>query len=322
MALLLIYFLLAIGISFMCSILEAVLFSVTPAFIESYLKTNPKSGKTLQFLKTNIDNAIGAILIVNLFANTLGASGVGVQATKIFGEAWQGAVAFGMTLSVLYIAEILPKTIGALYWKQLILPACYITFTLYWISFPLVYISHFITRLFTKDSPKQMSRDEVLAVMELGQKSGSINELEASILTHLITQKQLKTKDIMTPKAKIFALSEDMSVKEALKAMNGYSRIPLYDSHNGISRMVYAKHIFKAKIEGKKKLMLKDIAREIPQVKGELPLLPLLKRFIHKKEHLFAVLNEQELIGIVSLDDVSHAILNVGDTNKKESQIQ
>ncbi|WP_334096096.1 CNNM domain-containing protein, partial [Helicobacter typhlonius] len=84
MGLLITYFLFAICISFVCSVLEAVLFSVTPPFMESYPKIHPKGGRILRYLKANIDNAIGAILIVNLFANTVGAAGVGAQAVKIF----------------------------------------------------------------------------------------------------------------------------------------------------------------------------------------------------------------------------------------------
>lgn len=325
MGLLIAYFLLSISISFVCSILEAVLFSVTPPFVESYPKLHPRSGKILQYLKANIDNAIGAILIVNLFANTVGAAGVGAQAVKIFGEAWQGVVAFVMTISILYISEIVPKTIGATYWKTLILPSCYIILALYWIVFPLVYVSRIITRLFKNNATNQMSRDEVLAVMELGEKSGSINELEGDILEHLIEQKTLSVKDIMTQKKQIFALDEEMSVKEAIKATkeHKYSRIPLYaGAKNNICSLVYRKHILQAMLDKKKKKPLKHFAKEITRVNENMNLLDLLEQFISKKEHLFAVIDTREnLVGIVSLDDVISATLSVGDTQADLTQI-
>ena len=320
MGLLIAYFLLAISISFVCSVLEAVLFSVTPPFIESYPKIHPKSGKILQYLKTNIDNAIGAILIVNLFANTVGAAGVGVQAVEIFGESWQGVVAFVMTMSILYISEIVPKTIGATYWKSLILPACYVILTLYWITFPLVYISRVITRLLKNNHTNQMSRDEILAVMELGEKSGSINELEGDILEHLIEQKSLKVKDIMTPKEQIFALDKQMSIKESIKATkeHKYSRIPLYAAiPSNICSVVYRKNILQAMLNGKKKKMLKDFAKDITKIEENVSLLDLLEQFINKKEHLFAVVDKRNnLVGIVSLDDVIMATLSVGTLKK------
>ncbi|STQ86673.1 DUF21 domain-containing protein [Helicobacter muridarum] len=315
MGLLIIYFLIAIIISFICSILEAVLYSITPTFIESYLKTRPKSGKILLFLKVNLDSALGAILIINLFANTVGAAGVGAEATEIFGETWQGAIAIGMTLSILYISEILPKTIGATYWKQLVLPASYIIFIFYWIVFPLVYISRIITRIFKDNKTNQMSRDEVLAIMELGEKSGSINELEGDILEHLIAQKSLSTKDIMTKKSNIFALDEEMSIKDSIKALKEekYSRIPIYNNiPSNICSMVYRKDILQSHLKGKKKKALKSIARNITKVQENLGLLDLLDLFINKKEHLFVVLDDRNnIVGIVSLDDVIDAILNV-----------
>ncbi len=326
MGLLITYFLFAICISFVCSVLEAVLFSVTPPFMESYPKIHPKGGRILRYLKANIDNAIGAILIVNLFANTVGAAGVGAQAVKIFGETWQGVVAFVMTISILYISEIVPKTIGATYWKSLILPASYAIMVLYMITLPLVYVSRIITHLFRNNATNQMSRDEVLAVMELGEKSGSINELEGDILESLIGQKSLSVQDIMTPKERIFALNEEMSIKEANKAIRDhkYSRIPLYRGAEGnICSLIYRKKILQAMLDKKKKKPLKHFASEVAFVDMNLTLFDLLKLFINKKEHLFVVIDKKKnLVGIVSLDDVISATLGVVYVPEQQSETQ
>ncbi|WP_051604656.1 CNNM domain-containing protein [Helicobacter rodentium] len=311
------YFLLAIVISFICSVLEAALLSVTPSFMESYAKTHSRSGKVLKYLKANIDNAIGAILVVNTFANTVGAAGVGAQAVEIFGESWQGAVALIMTLCILYLSEILPKTIGATYWKMIVSPMAYCILVLYCITFPFVYVSRIITRLFKRDNASQMSRDEVLAIMNLGEKSGSINELEGDILEHLILQKDLKTRDIMTLKEKIFALSEATSIEESLKIPDVHkcSRIPLYAEDSGeIASIVFKKSILQASLEKRGKEALKSIAKHITKVESEMGLLDLLEKFIAQKEHLFLVVDsEQNAIGVVALEDVMSATLGVGN---------
>ncbi len=326
MGLLLTCFLLTVFASFTCSILESVLFSVTPPFMESYPKLHPRSGKILQFLKANLDNAIGAILIVNLFANTIGAAGVGVLAVEVFGESWHGVVALGMTITMLYIAEIIPKTIGATYWKMLILPVCYVVLAFYWITFPLVYISRILTRIFKDNQSQQMNRDEVLAVVELGEQSGSINELESDILEHLIAQKSLSTKDIMTPKSQIFSMDEETSVKEAVKLTqeHKYSRIPLYTLlPNNITSLIYRKNILQARLNGKKKKPLKVFAKHITKVEEHLGLLDLLEKFISKKEHLFLVVDSRDnLVGIVSLDDVINAVLNVGIDEEESKKLK
>lgn len=311
------YFLLAIVISFICSVLEAALLSITPPFLESYAKSHPKSGKILKYLKANIDNAVGAILVVNTFANTVGAAGVGAQAVEIFGERWQGFVALFMTLCILYLSEILPKTIGATYWKVIVLPMSYCIFALYCITFPFVYVSRIITHLFKKKDANQMSRDEILAIMDLGEKSGSINELEGDILEHLILQKMLKVKDIMIPKGEIFALEEQMSIEESLKIPNvhKYSRIPLYvDNMDSIHSIVFKKNILHASFENRSKDTLKSIAKNITKVDSQMGLLDLLEKFISQKEHLFLVVDsEQNIVGIVAMEDVINAALGVGN---------
>ena len=197
---------------------------------------------------------------------------------------------------------------------------------LYMITFPLVYVSRIITHLFRNNATNQMSRDEVLAVMELGEKSGSINELEGDILESLIEQKSLSVQDIMTPKERIFALNEEMSIKEANKAIRDhkYSRIPLYRGAEGnICSLIYRKKILQAMLDKKKKKPLKHFASEVAFVDMNLTLFDLLKLFINKKEHLFVVIDKKKnLVGIVSLDDVISATLGVVYVPEQQSETQ
>src|SRR6056300_850263 len=141
MTLLLIYLAIAIGVSFLCSVLEAVLLSVTPAFIESQLEPKPRRGRVLKDVKDNLDKSISSILILNTFAHTMGAAGVGAQAAKVFGARWETLIAFLLTLAILYFSEIIPKTLGATFWRQLAIPSAHIIAWLIKLVYPLVWLS-------------------------------------------------------------------------------------------------------------------------------------------------------------------------------------
>lgn len=320
MTLLIIYFLLTICISAACSIFEASLLSSSATFVESSAKTS-RAGKMLKFLKSNIDNSLGAILVLNAFANIIGAAAVGAQSLIVFGEAWEALVAIIMTLSILYIAEIVPKTLAALYWKRLILPLCYILIVLYYIFFPFVYVSRAMTFFIRKDSAEKISREEILSLMELGEKSGSLEELEMDILEHLLAQRKIKAKDIMTKRENIFALQSGQNLQSALKLLDKhtFSRIPLLEADSSISRLVYKKQILHANMDFRGTLSLESIAKPLRGVSENMQVLALLKQFMLKKEHLFSVVNaSNQCVGIVSLEDALSAVLGVGVKDVKD----
>ena len=137
MTLLILYLVIAIGVSFLCSVLEAVLLSITPAFVEQMQSESPERAKTLIKVKEKLDESISSILILNTFAHTMGAAGVGSQALQVFGERWETLIAFLLTLAILYFSEIIPKTLGATFWRQLALPSAYIISWLVKIVYPL-----------------------------------------------------------------------------------------------------------------------------------------------------------------------------------------
>ena len=315
MALLIIYFSLTIGISMICSVCEAMMFSATPAFVESAAKLT-KTGKILKHLKTNIDNSIGAIVIVNTIANTVGAASVGAQFVAVFGDKLQGVIAMIMTLSVLYVGEIVPKTIGAMYWKRLILPSCYLLIMLYYVAYPFVYISRIMTFFIRKKDAQKMSRDEILALMELAEESGSLDELEMDILEHLMAQKSIKTRDIMTAKSQIFALSENESIDLALQQLKErkYSRIPLISKDSSINTLVFRQSVLAANLTNKGKDSLKSIAKNMRLVSENMQVMALLKLFVICREHLVGVVDEnKQFVGIVSLEDTINAVFGVGN---------
>ncbi len=319
MALLILYFSLTIGISMICSVCEAMMFSATPTFVESAAKLT-KTGKILKHLKANIDNSIGAIVIVNTIANTVGAASVGAQFVAVFGEAWQGIVAGIMTLSVLYVGEIVPKTIGAMYWKRLILPACYLLIVFYYLLYPFVYISRIMTFFFRKNEAQKMSRDEILALMELAEQSGSLDELEMDILERIMQQRGLKARDIMTDKNQMFALNENERIDLAVQKLETrpYSRIPLIksDSQN-IDSLIYRQSVLASNLTNKGESALKSIAKNMRLVSENMQVMALLKLFVICREHLVGVVDKnKQFVGIVSLEDAINAVLGVGNLQK------
>jgi len=233
MTLLITYLSIALIISFICSVLEAVLLSSTHSYIETLPKeTNENAIVLLKELKANIDKPISSILTFNTFAHTMGAAGVGAQAQILFGQEWQTAVAFVVTLLILYVSEIIPKTIGALYWKKLLIPSAYLISFLVTITTPFTWISSLLTNSISKNKKHQnnFSRDEIMAVVAMGEKEGSILSKESDLIENLLKLKNIKAKDIMTPRSVVFALPATTTIEDAIEddRMYIHSRIPVF----------------------------------------------------------------------------------------------
>ena len=183
--LLLVYLTIAIGVSFLCSILEAVLLSITPAYLEHLLKIRPKSGAHVQKVKTRMDESLSGILILNTFAHTMGAAGVGAQALRVFGPEMEAAVAILLTLTILYFSEIIPKTIGAVYWRALAVPAAFAIAWLTRLTYPLVWVATRLTGLLGDKNKDAVTRDEILALASLGHRHGALNGCAHAECRHL-----------------------------------------------------------------------------------------------------------------------------------------
>ncbi|MFA6759480.1 MAG: CNNM domain-containing protein [Sulfuricurvum sp.] len=318
MTLLLVYLFLALAVSFLCSILEAVLLSSTNSYIESLTKTHSDDVVAkLKKLKSDIDVPISSILTLNTFAHTMGAAGVGAQAQIIFGNELQSIIAFVVTLLILYVSEIIPKTIGALYWKQLLVPVSHIMSFVILISTPFNVVSKFLTDLITKDKKqsKNFSRDEIMAVVAMGEREGSILSKEGDLIENLLKLKNIKTKDIMTPRSVVFALPASFSVGEAIEDERMYihSRIPIYgEDLDSIVGIVFNQQILEASNEDEDSKSLESISHEALMVSENLPVQALLDMFIKKKTHLFIVHDSYgQTSGVVSLEDAIETLLGV-----------
>lgn len=318
MTLLLTYLSIALFISFICSVLEAVLLSSTMSYIEILSKNgNSKTVKLLKELKSNIDKPIASILILNTFAHTMGAAGVGAQAQVLFGDEWQTAIAFILTLLILYFSEIIPKTIGAIYWKKLLTPSAYLISFMIKVTYPLVWFSGFMTNYISKGKKDEInfSREEIMAVVALGEKEGSIHSKESVLIKNLFKLKNIKIKEIMTPRSVVFALNADIQVKDAIEddKMYIHSRIPIYnESIDDIIGMVFNQTILEESVEERDDTLLKDITVPVHKISENVPVSLLIDLFVKRKTHLFIVHdNYGQTTGVVTLEDAIETLLGV-----------
>ncbi|MFA6788968.1 MAG: hemolysin family protein [Arcobacteraceae bacterium] len=318
MTLLLTYLSIALLVSFICSVLEAVLLSSTTSYIETLSKNgDSKTVKLIKDLKSNIDKPISSILILNTFAHTMGAAGVGAQAQLLFGDEWQTAIAFILTLLILYVSEIIPKTIGAIYWKNLLIPAAYLISFMIKVTYPLVWFSGFITNYISQGKKDEInfSREEIMAVVTMGEKEGSIHSKESVLIENLFKLKNIKIKEIMTPRSVVFALNADIQVKDAIEddKMYIHSRIPIYnESIDDIIGMVFNQTILEESVEERDDTLLKDITVPVHKISENVPVSLLIDLFVKRKTHLFIVHdNYGQTTGVVTLEDAIETLLGV-----------
>ncbi|WNC70139.1 CNNM domain-containing protein [Thalassotalea nanhaiensis] len=328
MTLLIVYLCIAIGVSFICSVLEAVLLSITPSFIARTNKVKSRGGQVLTKVKLNLDQSISSILILNTFAHTMGAAGVGAQAIRVFGEKWETLIAFLLTLAILYLSEIIPKTIGATFWRQLAIPSAYAIAFLVKVVFPLVWLSTRLTKLFSSKTNNETSREEVLAVASLSFKDGAIASQENQLVENILKLRDADTEDILTPRSVVHALNENTTVIEALdleKTAN-FTRIPVYkDSIDNITGMIIKGQLYENERKGKGNLTLKDIANPLYRISERFPVLNLLDVFIKRQEHMFLVEDHfGQTAGIVTLEDAIETILGreIVDESDKDADMQ
>ena len=316
MEILILLFVAVIGTSFLCSVLESVLLSTNASYISVLEKNNPVAGKLLKKLKTDIDKSIASILILNTIANTLGATAIGVQAQNVFARnsTLVMVVSIILTFMILFFAEIIPKTIGAVYWKQLAFHAPRIINFFIFITYPIIIITQFVTRKIGKESSDAISREELIHSTLLSEEEGIIGDLESLIIENTLTQNNIKIKDILTPRSVVYAIEKNTLIKDIVedKRTFKFSRVPVYEGNiDNIVGIVLTKKIFKqALTEGEKNL--EDIMKPVFSLHENIHVAKALNMFIQKKEHMFIVhdsYNQTE--GIVSLEDCIETLLGL-----------
>lgn len=317
--LLLIYVLLALVFSFLCSVAESVLLSITPSYIEGQKETHPKRFALLKRLrKENLDQSLAAILTLNTIAHTVGAIGSGAKATAVFGSAWFGVFSAVMTLMILFLSEIVPKTLGAVYWVKLVRPVAWFVDVLIKGLYPVVWISEKLTKMISLGKDVHIfSRDEFIAMAEVGVETGHIQHTESGFIRNILTFGSLRLDDIKTPRAVITALSEDLLVGDALAEITDtpFSRLPLYKNDiDNITGFVLKEDILinAAQKRANTETRLDSLKREIIAIPNSLSLPKLLERFLKERQHIALVVNEYgETGGLVTLEDLIETLIGM-----------
>jgi len=313
MTLLLIYLAIAIGVSFICSILEAVLLSITPSYVEKTLTDKPRAGKQLTHVKEHLDESLSSILILNTFAHTMGAAGVGAQALIVFGPKWETLVAVLLTLVILFFSEIIPKTLGATYWQKLAIPASYLIQWLVRLVYPLVWISTRLTKLFSVNKGNEITREEIIALASLGHKDGILIQQENNYLSNILRLREIRTEEILTPRTVVHMFEDSTTVSDTLNdpRTREFTRLPIYhETPDDITGKIIKHDLFEAERNGNGDKPISDFAKKIYRVSEKLPVQQLLDLFIKKRAHLFLVEDEYgQTAGIVTLEDAIETLL-------------
>lgn len=324
MALLIVYLLLALVISFLCSIMEAVLLSTPASFLIVKQEEGHSWAHAFSSLKTHIDKPLSAILSLNTVAHTVGAAGVGAQAVKVFGETAFGITSAILTILILVITEIIPKTIGARYWRKLTRITSYLIKATIFITYPLVIVSTWITKAFSKNHKGlTTSREEIAALANIGANQGLFDKNEGKILQNLLKLKDVKVKEIMTPRVVVAVANEDLSLAEFLENKNylRFSRIPVYAGNDeNITGYVIREKVFEHLAEDQHELKLKEVKREILAAPSSIPLFAVWEKLMENKEHIALIVDEYGgLDGIVTMEDVIETLLGLEIVDEKDT---
>jgi len=313
---LLAYIIIALGFSFLCSVWEAVMLSVPVSHIELLVDQGSRAGSIMQGLRQNVERPISAILTLNTIAHTVGAAGAGAEATAIFGSEFFGIISAVLTLLILVFSEIIPKTIGAVYAKQLTAFTAHSLRILLFVFAPAVFTFEFVTRLLrpSEEAPT-VTRSELQVMARISAQEGGIQERENRIVSNLLQLADFQVETIMTPRTVVLMFQQKMTVGEVINKHKviPYSRIPIFDeSADNIKGYVLRHEIYKRVAADEHDVTLESIAREIHVVPETNTVAQVLDEFILKQDHIFVVIDEYGgTAGLITLEDTVETLLGI-----------
>jgi len=305
----------AIIVSAVCSIMEAVLYSVPQSQIEVMTQSEKKSGVVLKKLKKDIQRPITAILTLNTIANTMGAAVAGASAAVVFGKENLVWFSISFTLSILLFSEILPKTAGVAYAKKL---APWIALPLQGlvkIMRPLIWLCQAVTKLIPERGNEALvSIEEIEAIAILGRKAGEIEPQQEKVIANILKLQHKTVRKVMTPRTVVFSLSEHLTIAESLEMKeqwNRHSRVPVYDENqDDVVGIVLSRDVLISLSEGKESQKLSELMQPVHFVPEGAPLNKVMMEFFEKSAHLFVVVDEYgSVTGVISLEDIIEEIV-------------
>ncbi len=309
MFILLTFAIVAIAVSFLCSVLEAALLSIVPSYIAQMEDKNPTLFKKVSHLKENIDEPLAAILSLNTIAHTVGATGVGAQVASLYGQAYVGWASGIMTFLILTTSEILPKSIGAKYWKNLVPIMVPTLIGMIWIMKPFIWLSTLITRWFTTNDDCSNIKEEIKALAKMGQASKIVDDIEYKIIINTLNLKQVDLRDVMTPRTVVHTVAPGTKIKDFDKFLSTtpFSRFPLVDEKKKLFKgYIHKSSSYKAKDDDK----VDKYAREMRSFLPEARLQDVLSAMIEDHNHMAMVVDQLgNWIGIITLEDIIETIL-------------
>jgi len=288
------------------------------SFINIKEEQGVKSAKILKRLKQNIDKPLAAILSLNTVAHTVGAAGVGSQAVIVFGEAYFGLISAILTILILVLSEILPKSIGAHYWRSIAMSSGRIIQGMIYITYPLVILSALMTKLISRRSKDEqtVSREEISAMVDIGTEEGTFEDTEKKIIQNLIKLRSVRASDVMTPRVVVATASEEITIGEFYKnkIYLHYSRIPVYsgDNKEDITGFIYRQEVFEHLAKDNFDLKLLEIKKPILVAPNVQPLTVLWEKLLSQKAHIALIVDEYGgFEGVVTMEDIIETILGL-----------
>jgi CBS domain containing-hemolysin-like protein len=280
----------------------------------------------LSYFKENINRPLSAILSLNTIANTVGAASIGAITLIEFGSSWVAIMSGVLTLSILIFSEIIPKTIGALYWKRILIPATFAVQVLITMTYPLVVLLELLSKWLAKEgNGDKVSREEVIAMAELGEDEGTIEESESTVIENVLMLDDIPVEEVLTPRSVIFALDKTSSVREVLDKYNDieFSRIPVYEEElDNIIGIVRRHVLLKSKAEDQFDVTMGELAKPIHTVEENDSVGDVLDEFVKRREHLFMVKDQfGQVAGLITLEDAIETLLGIEIVDETDSVV-
>lgn len=308
MTLLIAFAALSIIVSFICSILEAALLSITPSYIAGLKNEKPTLHKRLQSLKAKIDQPLAAILTLNTVAHTAGAAGVGAQVTVVYGDGYLGIASAVMTILILILSEIVPKTIGAKFWRGLSPWLPPVLGFMIWILKPFIYLSDLITKNIGGKEADIDVRAEIKAMASLGREQEVLDDSEQRVIANILDLHERKVRDIMTPRTVCETIHPEATVAEFIEKVRTqpFSRFPVIDKDEVPHGVIFKSDMLEAPEDAK----IGDLARKVDTVTATIDVEKLMARMLQERQHMSLVFDEHgSWLGLVTLEDIIETIL-------------